>query len=110
MGTHSVKIVVIYPRPQNEEAFEKAYKDEHLPMAEEKLKGMNRLVATKVLSSPQGKVAAYRIAEVHFPTMDDLNKCLESDGGKAVVEHATKISTGGPPILLVCEEESFVIW
>ncbi len=110
MGTHSVKIVVIYPRPQNEEAFEKAYKDEHLPMAEQKLKGMTRLVATKVLSSPQGKVAAYRIAEVHFSSMDDLNKCMESDGGKEVVEHATKLSTGGPPILLICEEESFVIW
>src|SRR5262244_365686 len=110
MGTRSVKIVVIYPRPQDEEAFEKAYKDEHLPMAEQKLKGMTRLVATKVLSSPQGKVAAYRIAEVHFPSIDDLNKCLESEGGKAVVEHATKLSTGGAPILLICEEESFVIW
>ena len=110
MGTRSVKIVVIYPRPQSEEAFEKASKDEHLPMAEQKLKGMTRLVATKVLSSPQGKVAAYRIAEVHFSSMDDLNKCLESDGGKEVVEHATKLSTGGPPILLICEEESFVIW
>jgi hypothetical protein len=26
------------------------------------------------------------------------------------VEHATKISTGGPPIMLICEEESFVYW
>lgn len=110
MGTHSVKIVVIYPRPQDEAAFEKAYQDEHIPMAESKLKGMTRLVLTKVTGSPQGKVAAYRIAEVHFPTMDDLNKCIESDGGKEVVAHAIKISTGGPPIMLVCEEESFVFW
>ena len=110
MGTHGVKVVVIYPRPQDEEAFEQAYKDEHLPMAEEKLKGMTRLVATKVLSSPQGKVTAYRIAELHFPSLEDLSKCLESDEGKQVVEHATKLSTGGPPIVLICEEESFVIW
>jgi len=26
------------------------------------------------------------------------------------VAHAAKISTGGPPLLLVCEEESFVYW
>jgi uncharacterized protein (TIGR02118 family) len=110
MGTHDVKIVVIYPRPHDEEAFEKAYKDEHLPLAEAKLKGMTRLVATKVLTSPQGKVTAYRIAEVHFSSMDDLNRCLESEGGQEVVAHATKISTGGPPLLLVCEEESFVFW
>lgn len=110
MGTHGVKIVVIYPRPQDEEAFEKVYRDEHLPMAEAKLKGMTRLVATRVLSSPQGKVMAYRLAEVHFSSMEDLNKCLESEDGKQVVEHAVKISTGGPPIMLVCEEESFVYW
>lgn len=110
MAIHDVKIVVIYPRPKDEAAFERVYKDEHLPMAEAKLKGMTRLVTTKVLSSPQGKVMAYRIAEVHFSSMDDLNKCMESDGGKEVVEHATKISTGGQPILLVCEEEAFVFW
>jgi hypothetical protein len=42
--------------------------------------------------------------------MEELTKVIESDGGKEVVEHATKISTGGPPILLICEEESFVFW
>jgi hypothetical protein len=42
--------------------------------------------------------------------MDDLTKCLESDSGKEVVEHAVKISTGGAPIMLVCEEQSFLYW
>jgi uncharacterized protein (TIGR02118 family) len=110
MGTHDFKIVVIYPRPQDEGAFEKAYKDEHIPMVEAKFKGMTRLVTTKVVNSPQGKVTAYRIAEVHFSNMDDLNRCLESEGGQEVVLHATKISTGGAPLLLVCEEEAFVYW
>jgi uncharacterized protein (TIGR02118 family) len=108
MGMTGVKVVVIYPRPQDEEEFERVYKEEHLPLAEGKLKGMTRLVATKVLSSPQGKVTAYRIAECHFSSMDDLTKCVESDGGKEVIAHAAKISTGGAPILLICEEESFV--
>ena len=110
MGTHGFKIVVIYPRPKDEEAFEKVYLEEHIPMAETKLKGRTRIVLTKVKSSPQGKVSAYRIAEVHFSSMDDLTKCVESEGGKEVVEHATKISTGGPPLMLICEEESFVFW
>ena len=110
MGTYGVKVVVIYPRPKDEDAFEKIYLAEHVPMAEQKLKGMTRLVLTKVKGSPQGKVSAYRIAEVYFSSMDDLNKCVESEGGKAVVEHATQISTGGPPLMLICEEESFVYW
>lgn len=98
MGTHDVKIVVIYPRPHDEEAFEKAYKNEHMPMAEAKLKGMTRFVATRVLNSPQGKVTAYRIAEVHFSSMDDLTRCLESEGGREVVAHAER----SPPADLRC--------
>src|SRR5258706_15210216 len=101
-GTTSVKIVVIYPQPTDAAEFERVYKAEHVPMVEDKLKGVTRLVLTKVVTSPQGKVAAYRIAEVHFSTMEDLNKAVESDAGQAVVAHAQKISTGGPPIILVC--------
>ena len=109
-GTTSVKIVVIYPRPSDEAEFERLYTNEHIPMVEEKLKGMTRLVLTKVVSSPQGKVAAYRLAEVHFSTLDDLQKATESDGGKEVIAHAVKISTGGPPIMLICTDESFMYW
>ncbi len=109
-GTASVKIVVIYPHPADEAEFERVYNHEHVPMVENKMKGVTRLVLSKVVSSPQGKVAAYRMAEVHFSTLDDLNKAAESDGGKAVIEHARKISTGGPPIMLVCTDETFVYW
>ena len=110
MGTHGVKVIVIYPRPQNEPAFESAYLEQHVPMIEAKLKGITRLVLTKVTGSPQGKVSAYRIAEAYFPSMDDLNRCIESDGGKEVIAHAQEISTGGAPLFLICEEEAFVYW
>ena len=109
-GTHSFKIVVIYPHPKDETEFERVYTGEHVPMIEDKLKGISRIVLSKVVTSPQGRVAAYRLAEVHFPTMDDLNKAIESEGGKALVAHAQQISTGGPPIMLICTDETFVIW
>src|SRR5580704_5458826 len=110
MGTHGVKVVIIYPRPQDEQAFEKTYLNEHVPLVESKLKGLTRLVLTKVAGSPQGKIAAYRIAEAYFSSMDDLQKSFESDGGKEVVAHAQTISSGGPPLILFCEEEAFVYW
>ncbi len=86
------------------------YTEQHVPLVEQKLKGLSRLVLTKVMGSPQGKVSAYRIAEIYFPSMDDLNASIESDGGKEVVAHAQSISSGGPPLILICEEESFVFW
>jgi uncharacterized protein (TIGR02118 family) len=110
MGTHGVKVVVIYPRPLDEQAFEQAYLSEHVPMVESKLKGVTRLVLTKVTGSPQGKIMAYRIAEIYFSSMSDLQASMESDGGKEVAAHANTISSGGPPIVLFGEEEAFVYW
>jgi uncharacterized protein (TIGR02118 family) len=103
-------VVVIYPRPQDEQAFETAYLEQHIPLVEQKLKGITRLVLTKVTGSPQGKVSAFRIAEMYFSSMSDLNACIESDAGKEVIAHAQAISSGGPPLFLICEEEAFVYW
>lgn len=103
----NVKFIVIYPRPKDIAAFEKLYQDEHVPMAVEKLAGKTRFVATRVLGSPQGTPPFYRIAEVHFPSMDALEACAASEGGKETLAHAVTISTGGNPIFLVAEEETF---
>ena len=102
-----VKFVVIYPRPTDIEAFEKVYQDEHVPMAVEKLVGKTKLVATKVLGSPQGTPPFYRIAAIHFPSMEALEACAASEGAKQTLAHAVSISTGGPPIFLIAEEEAF---
>jgi uncharacterized protein (TIGR02118 family) len=102
-----VKLIVIYPSPQNVGAFEKIYQNEHVPLAVAKLGGKSKIVAAKVLGSPQGSHPFYRIAEVYFPSMQALQACAASDGGKEVLAHAVKISSGGPPIFLVAEEETF---
>jgi uncharacterized protein (TIGR02118 family) len=103
----NAKLIVIYPRPTDVEAFEKVYQNEHVPLAVAKLAGKTKMVATKVLGSPQGTPPFYRIAEVYFPSMEALEACATSDGGKEALAHAVKISSGGPPIFLVAEEETF---
>jgi hypothetical protein len=40
--------------------------------------------------------------------MDALQACAASDGGKQTIANAEAISSGGMPILLVAEEETFV--
>jgi len=100
------KLVVIYPRPTDTEAFEKAYQEEHIPMAIEKLAGKTKLVLTKVLGSPQGTPPFYRIAEIHFPSLKALEACAASEGAQETLAHAVSISTGGAPIVLIAEEET----
>jgi uncharacterized protein (TIGR02118 family) len=103
----NVKLLVIYPRPKDLDAFETVYQNEHVPLAIATLGGKTKVVATKVLGSPQGTPPFYRIAEIHFRSMKDLEACAASDGGKQVLAHAVSISSGGPPIFLVAEEETF---
>jgi len=103
----AVKLMVMYPPPKDVQAFERLYLDEHVPMAVKQLAGKTKLVATKVQGSPQGKPAFYRIAEVHFPSPEALQACAASAGGKETLAHAAKISTGGAPVVLIAEEQTF---
>jgi uncharacterized protein (TIGR02118 family) len=104
----AVKLVVMYPLPTNVDAFEYAYKNEHVPLAVENLNGKTKIVATKVLSSPLGTPSFHRVAEVYFPSLAALEKCAASEGGKLTIGHALSISSGGIPTIFIAEEETFV--
>ena len=101
------KLVVIYPYPTDADAFEMAYTNEHVPLAKEKIKGMTKFVATRVVGAPDGlKPPFYRIAELYFQSMEALQQSASSPGTKEAAAHAVSISTGGAPIFLVAEEET----
>jgi uncharacterized protein (TIGR02118 family) len=102
-----VKLIVMYPQPKDVAAFEKLYQTEHVPMAVAKLAGKTKFVATKVIGSPMGPAPFYRVAEVYFPSMEALQACAASAGGKETIGHAMQISSGGPPVVMIAEEESF---
>ena len=101
-----VKLIVAYPQPTDTEAFENVYTEEHVPLAIAKLDGKTKIVATRIKASPQG-TPFYRVAEIHFPSMAALEACASSPGGKEVLQSASKISSGGPPVIMIGEEESF---
>jgi uncharacterized protein (TIGR02118 family) len=103
----AVKLIVQYPQPKDVDAFEKVYLNEHVPMAVAKLEGKTKIVATKVVGAPQGTPAFYRIAEIHFPNMQALQACAASKGGQETVANAVSISSGGAPVFMIAEEETF---
>jgi uncharacterized protein (TIGR02118 family) len=102
-----VKLIVIYPCPKDIQAFETVYQRDHVPMAAIRLNGKMKIVASKVLGSPDGKPAFHRIAEIHFPSMEAFQACERSEGGKATLANAFSISSGGAPVVLIAEEEIF---
>jgi uncharacterized protein (TIGR02118 family) len=103
----SVKLIVAYPRPTDVDVFEKVYEQEHVPMAIANLAGKTKIVAARIIQSPQGEPRFHRIVEVHFPTMQALEACAGSPGGKKTLAHAVRISSGGPPLIMIAEEDTF---
>lgn len=104
----TAKLIVMYPQPTDIDTFEQRYAGEHVPMAVEKLAGKTRFVASQIIASVGQDIAPFhRIAEVYFPSMEALQACLHSAGGQETAAHAVEISTGGLPVFLLAEVESF---
>ena len=100
-----VRLVVIYPRPTDIDKFERDYNEQHLPMAAQKIPGKTKFVTAKALGTASGDPAPfYRIAELHFPSLQALQEAAGTQGAQAAIAHAKAISTGGPPIFLVMDE------
>lgn len=102
------KLIVLYPTPKDVAAFERAYTEEHAPMVTtQTFQGITKFVASKIVGTPDGSAAPfYRIAELHFPSLEALQAAAGSSPAQEAVAHAVSISSGGSPTFLVAEEET----
>ena len=102
------KFVVIYPTPTDVQAFEKLYAEEHVPMAVKNFKGKTKIVATKVRDSlDKSQPKYYRYVEVYFPSREALDSCIASAEAQETFSHGAKISSGGKPMILTAEGDTF---
>jgi uncharacterized protein (TIGR02118 family) len=99
-----IKIVVLYPQPTDPEAFEQQYVKHHLPLMRQLLGPDVPLPTFKPDHSAERPAPFYRLAEIHFRDRAQLAEFVRS--GKAAIggESSERVSTGGKPTVLVCEE------
>ena len=100
------KLVVLYPPPTDVQAFERRYRDEHVPMVMKQIPGLRKFVAAQVVGSPMGPATFHRIAELYFDSVEALQAAMSSPGGQATGAHAVEISSGGAPIVLIAEDDA----
>jgi len=94
-------LLILYPVPKDTEAFDRAYREEHLPYAGPRLAGATG-VETKHVVGPGFAPPPYHLmSDVSFPTLEALKTCAASEGGKQALAHAASISSGGAPMLMV---------
>jgi uncharacterized protein (TIGR02118 family) len=99
------KLIVLYPPPVDAATFERRYAAEHVPMVFGKIPGLKKFVAARVLGTPTGAAPYQRVAELYFESTDSLQAAMASAGAQATVAHAVEISTGGPPVVLIAEDD-----
>jgi len=99
-------VTVIYNTPKDTAAFEKYYRDTHLPLvsANQQEIGFTRADLTRFSSNLDGsKPAYYRQAELYFPSMDDAKKGMATAGFKKVADDLANFASGGLTGLLAVE-------
>ncbi len=90
----TVKLVVLYTRPDDVEAFDEHYRGTHAPLVE-KLPGLLRWEGARLVASPDGGEATYhRMAELWFEDQAALDVALGSAEGQAT---AADYGTIAPP-------------
>jgi uncharacterized protein (TIGR02118 family) len=98
----SIKLVVLYPPPIDELVFERLYHGQHMPLMRSLITPASRLRTYRV-RMPDGPF--YRMAEVDFDDLGQLDAFARSEGGKGARRSSQHVSTGGEPCTLVCERD-----
>ncbi len=95
-----VKLIVQYGHPTDPEAFEKYYAETHMPIAS-KIEGVERVEISKVAGTPDGsEPSQYRMAELYFNSMQDLQANMGSPEGQAAVNDIPNFATGGVDVMV----------
>jgi uncharacterized protein (TIGR02118 family) len=67
--------------------------------------GLKKFFAAQVLGTPAGAAPYQRVAELCFDSMESLQGAMSSPGARALMANAMEISTGGPPVILIAEDD-----
>ena len=95
-----VKLVVLYGRPEDPDAFERYYADTHTALATA-VPGLRRFEAARGVATPDGTEVPYqRIAELTFDDVKALQAGIASDQGQAAVRDIPNFATGGVTIFI----------
>jgi uncharacterized protein (TIGR02118 family) len=93
-----VKAVVLYGPPEDPEAFERHYAEQHTALATA-IPGLERFEAARGVATPDGSAVPYqRIAELTFEDMDALQAGFQSAEGQAAVNDIPNFASGGVTI------------
>lgn len=82
-----MRLVGLWTRPEDVDAFEREYLGSHLPKVEA-LPGNAGVRSSRCIDGP-----FFRLTEVEFASLDQIHASLESDHGRRVMDDAQALAT-----------------
>lgn len=86
-----VRFLVLYDTPQDIDAFERHYRDVHIPLTK-KLPGLRRYTLSRTPSAIRGGDPYYLIAELDWDDMAALQQAFQSPEGRQTAADVSKLA------------------
>ncbi len=95
-----IKATVLYGQPTDADAFETYYSETHLPLAA-KTQGVLKAEFSKCFPNADGSAPAfYRIAELYFTGLAEMQEAMGSVEGKAMAADLANFASGGVTMIV----------
>ena len=91
----TARLIVLYGTPADPAAFDRYYRDVHLPLAHH-LPGLRRYPVARDASPVRGGDPYYLIGELEWDTMEDLRAAFASPEGQAAAADAAVLAEMAP--------------
>lgn len=91
----TVRFLALYERPADPEAFDRHYREVHIPLAR-RLPGLRRYVVGRDLAAVRGGAPCYLAAELEWDSMEELRAAFASPEGRATAADAARLQELAP--------------
>ena len=100
-----VRLLVLYGQPKDTAAFDRYYREVHIPIAR-RMHGLKKWTVGKVAGTADGKPSPYYyLADLYMESREDFDELLRSPEGQAAVADVPNYATGGATFLYTEIEE-----
>jgi uncharacterized protein (TIGR02118 family) len=99
-----VRFMVLYDQPEDAEAFDRHYREVHIPLAK-KLPGLRRYTISRNARSVRGGDAYYLVAELDWDDIEALQRDFRSPEGQATAADVQELAPEGRVRSMIYELE-----
>jgi uncharacterized protein (TIGR02118 family) len=94
------QLVVMYKTPRDAAAFEKHYREKHIPIAKQ-IPGLRKYeISNGPVATPAGQSNYHLVATLQFDDLAAIQNAFGSSQGQAAVADVQTFATGGVDILM----------